>query len=281
MTRLESTCMHSSGHVRVCLTKSPFLNGNRKEPHWKSQIRTRKAGITKIPALPAFPPAVLSSQELSQLFSSGGHPILAAFPNPLGAYQFQTPMISDVLNYLLANPLVTFGLAVFLYITIPRLWRAFVRFIVIPAIVLATAYIVVKNPATFSNVGSTLTHFTSDHPYATSAVILIGLTLVLSPYLLTGLLVLFVATGLPRLPAPIRNFLPPPMREIEQQFNSFDASVRGPIDSIKQQALRLGSGISTTGTQLADTATSSISKLQRSQEAPALTTPETDRIAKR
>jgi hypothetical protein len=77
MTRLESTCMHSSGHVRVCLTKSPFLNGNRKEPHWKSQIRTRKAGITKIPALPAFPPAVLSSQELSQLFSSGGHPILA------------------------------------------------------------------------------------------------------------------------------------------------------------------------------------------------------------
>jgi len=58
----------------------------------------------------------------------------------------------------------------------------------------------------------------SDHPYATSSVILIGITLVLSPYLLTALLVLFVATGIPRLPAPVRNFLPGPMREVRAQI---------------------------------------------------------------
>ena len=57
---------------------------------------------------------------------------------------------------------------------------------------------------------------TSDHPYVTSAAILIVLTLVLSPYLLTALLALFVATGVPRLPAPIRNFLPAPVLEVSE-----------------------------------------------------------------
>ena len=53
-----------------------------------------------------------------------------------------------------------------------------------------------------------------DHPYAASAVILIGITLVLSPYLLTILLVLFMVTGIPRLPGPIRSILPGPVREV-------------------------------------------------------------------
>ena len=55
---------------------------------------------------------------------------------------------------------------------------------------------------------------THDHPYVTSAVILVGLTLVLSPYLLTALLVLFLVTGIPRLPGPIKQFLPGPAVEV-------------------------------------------------------------------
>ena len=55
---------------------------------------------------------------------------------------------------------------------------------------------------------------TNDHPYVTSAVILVGLTLVLSPYLLTALLILFLVTGIPRLPGPIKRFLPGPVVEV-------------------------------------------------------------------
>jgi len=40
-------------------------------------MHTRKAGLTRSPALPALSPAVLSSNELSQLLSPVGHPILA------------------------------------------------------------------------------------------------------------------------------------------------------------------------------------------------------------
>ena len=59
-----------------------------------------------------------------------------------------------MLSFLLSHPLVTFGLAVFLYITIPRLWRAFVRFVVVPAGILGVGFIVVKNPQSFSTAGS-------------------------------------------------------------------------------------------------------------------------------
>ena len=54
----------------------------------------------------------------------------------------------------------------------------------------------------------------TDHPYVTSGAILVGLGLLLSPYVLTALLALFVATGVPRLPAPVRNFLPAPFLEV-------------------------------------------------------------------
>ena len=58
---------------------------------------------------------------------------------------------------------------------------------------------------------------TSDHPYVTSGGILIALGLLLSPYVLTALLALFIATGVPRLPAPVRNFLPAPFLEVRSK----------------------------------------------------------------
>ena len=56
---------------------------------------------------------------------------------------------------------------------------------------------------------------TGDHPYVTSGAILIGLGLLLSPYVLTALLALFLATGVPKLPAPVRNFLPAPVLQVK------------------------------------------------------------------
>ena len=85
-------------------------------------------------------------------------PTCADFSNPLSALHFQTPPFFSVLSYLLSNPVVTLGLAVVAYITIPRLWRAFLRFVVFPAALLGTAYLVVKNPTAFSNAGSFFTH---------------------------------------------------------------------------------------------------------------------------
>ena len=67
---------------------------------------------------------------------------------------------------------------------------------------------------------------TSDHPYVTSAGILIALALLLSPYVLTALLALFVATGVPRLPAPVRNFLPAPFLEVQNAKHSIAQSHR-------------------------------------------------------
>ena len=43
---------------------------------------------------------------------------------------------------------------------------------------------------------------------------MIGLTLILSPYLLTVLLALVLAVGIPRLPAPLRRMLPAPIVEV-------------------------------------------------------------------
>ena len=60
----------------------------------------------------------------------------------------------QVLSFLLSHPVITAGLALFLYLVVPRLWRAAVRFVVIPAGVLATLFVVVKNPQSFSTAGS-------------------------------------------------------------------------------------------------------------------------------
>lgn len=46
--------------------------------------------------------------------------------------------------------------------------------------------------------------------------------LILSPYLLTALLILFLATGIPRLPAPLERFLPAPVVEVQPGFLSWD-----------------------------------------------------------
>jgi len=54
--------------------------------------------------------------------------------------------------------------------------------------------------------------------------------------------------------------------QIEQQFTSFDAAVRGPINSIKEQAFKLGSGATSSGSQLVESASVSTGPLDGVKE---------------
>lgn len=99
---------------------------------------------------------MLLSSDTQKIFFMGMNASLvpAAIPSPWSALHLQTPNFFSVLTFLLAHPFITFGLALFLYFTIPRLWRAFLRFVVLPASIIAAGLVVAKNPQTFANAGS-------------------------------------------------------------------------------------------------------------------------------
>ena len=84
------------------------------------------------------------------------NPVEAISQIQSGGFQFQGPSLFGVLGFLLANPLVSLVLAVALYILIPRLWRALVKFVFIPAGLIGAGIVVFKNPAFFTNAGSTI-----------------------------------------------------------------------------------------------------------------------------
>jgi hypothetical protein len=68
---------------------------------------------------------------------------------PLAEFTFIPAMdISPygVAKFLLQHPFITLGVAAALYYIIPRAFQALVRFLVVPAVLAVTAYIVLQNP---------------------------------------------------------------------------------------------------------------------------------------
>ena len=85
-------------------------------------------------------------------------PFGAELPNFAQGLHLQLPSVPTVFFFLLSNPFVTLSLAIFLYVTIPRIWRAFVKYIVVPTAVVGTGLVVLRNPESVRSAGTFITH---------------------------------------------------------------------------------------------------------------------------
>ncbi|KAK9844750.1 hypothetical protein WJX74_006341 [Apatococcus lobatus] len=129
-----------------------------------------------------------------------------------------TPLPLQILGFLLNNPIVTLVIAGVAIWAIPRLARAAVRFILIPAAVLGLAYLVISNPQTSFAFAGTALSYVSSHPVITSAVILVGLSFVLSPYILVAGASVLLIGGYNFLPSQFRYLIPAPIVEADKQL---------------------------------------------------------------
>ncbi|KAK9825143.1 hypothetical protein WJX81_003939 [Elliptochloris bilobata] len=73
------------------------------------------------------------------------------------------------------------------------------------------------------------------HPAEVSSVILLGVALLLSPYLLAGLVILLLVTGVPRLPAMLRPALPSPIVEAQSRLADARDRVVGPLAAASER----------------------------------------------
>ncbi|EIE21095.1 hypothetical protein COCSUDRAFT_57016 [Coccomyxa subellipsoidea C-169] len=149
----------------------------------------------------------------------------------------------STLSFLLQNPLVTLAVAAALYYIVPRAFRALVRWLVLPLVLALVAYVIFENPSAALGLGKGVYSFLDGHRVEASAAIIIGLAIILSPYLLIALVVLFLLVGVPNLPSFLRPLLPAPIVQVQKQASNFQQAVQGPLKSLGQRAGEVGSGL--------------------------------------
>lgn len=133
----------------------------------------------------------------------------------------------QVIRFLVDNPFVLLGLAVALYLILPRLLRFTTRFILLPAAVAGGVYLVVTNPNTSYKFATTAFGYVTANPAIASGVILFALALALSPYVLViGGAVLVFSLG--SLPEPFKKLLPPPVAQAERSVDYLKQQAKGP-----------------------------------------------------
>lgn len=133
----------------------------------------------------------------------------------------------QAITFLVNNPFVTLGVAIALYLIVPRILRLATRFILLPAAVAGGVYLVITNPSTSWNVVSSAFGYITANPAVTSIAILGALALALSPYVLIigGIVLVFSATSLP---GPLKRLLPAPIVEADRQLDFVREQVKGP-----------------------------------------------------
>ncbi|CAL8469189.1 g8730 [Coccomyxa elongata] len=152
-----------------------------------------------------------------------------------------TPL--GVLTFLLQNPLVTLGVAAALYYIVPRAFRALLRWIVLPLVLVLVACVILENPSAALSLAKGLFGFLNAHRVEASIAIIIALAFALSPYLLIGLVVLFLVVGVPNLPPFLRPLLPGPVIQVQKQASDFQQAVQGPMRAFGQRVGDAGSGL--------------------------------------
>ena len=70
----------------------------------------------------------------------------------------------QVISFLVNNPFVTLGVAVALYIIVPRILRVVVKYILLPISIAGVVYLIITNPSTTVGVASTGFKCESQHP---------------------------------------------------------------------------------------------------------------------
>eukprot|EP00208_Stichococcus_sp_RCC1054_P007698 CAMPEP_0206140836 /NCGR_PEP_ID=MMETSP1473-20131121/10794_1 /ASSEMBLY_ACC=CAM_ASM_001109 /TAXON_ID=1461547 /ORGANISM="Stichococcus sp, Strain RCC1054" /LENGTH=311 /DNA_ID=CAMNT_0053535151 /DNA_START=248 /DNA_END=1184 /DNA_ORIENTATION=+ len=137
-----------------------------------------------------------------------------------------------VLGYLLQNPVAALAVGGGAAFIIPRLVRTGVRFVLVPAVLLLAGYIAFSNPQFIWTAATGVTSTVATHPVATSAVILIGSSLMLSPYILLAVLALVLTTGTKILPPFLRPALPGPVSEVFKQVDAAQGQARSAFDQV-------------------------------------------------
>ncbi|KAA6420045.1 MAG: hypothetical protein FRX49_10067 [Trebouxia sp. A1-2] len=133
----------------------------------------------------------------------------------------------QAITFLVNNPFITLGVAIALYLIVPRVLRLATRYILLPAAVAGGVYLVITNPSTSWSVVSSAFGYITANPAVTSIAILGALALALSPYVLIigGIVLVFSATSLP---GPLKRLLPAPVAEADRQLDFIREQVKGP-----------------------------------------------------
>ena len=87
-------------------------------------------------------------------------------PLPSSNFPFSLPFGVD---FLLGHPFVTVALAVGVYVTVPRLWRLVVRYVVLPVLAIAAAGLALQHPAATLSIATTVFSCTCPHATLSSA----------------------------------------------------------------------------------------------------------------
>lgn len=142
-------------------------------------------------------------------------------PPPPSPFDFLPSIGSpfEVIGYLLQHPVAALVVGGGAAIFIPRVVRFSIRFVVVPAVVILLGWIAFNNPSSASAAVSGLFSTVVAHPMATSTVILLGASFLLSPYILVAVVAVVLSTGSSLLPSFLRPALPGPVNEAFKQVD--------------------------------------------------------------
>lgn len=139
---LRSPFQRSSAHCWSCREPSPHSGAHAKP---RPGLLAKAGWGTYGTLCSLLSPSLAASWPWEQQQSLG---------IPLPSSNFPIPLPFGV-DYLLGHPFITIGLATGLYVAIPRIWRLFVRFLLLPALAIAAVGFALQHPAATLSFAST------------------------------------------------------------------------------------------------------------------------------
>ncbi|KAK9907977.1 hypothetical protein WJX75_000941 [Coccomyxa subellipsoidea] len=133
------------------------------------------------------------------------------------------------------------------------------------------AYVIFENPSAALGLAKGLYSFLDAHRVESSAAIIIALAIILSPYLLIALVVLFLIVGVPNLPSFLRPLLPAPVVQVQKQASEFQKAVQGPLQSLGRQVGDVGGGLQRSFGDVLDKTTQPFSQALEGPSRAAMT----------
>lgn len=219
----QAACSSAAAAVAAAILAAP-VDAAMLQAHYNTSNSSISAAEQSAAAvLRAAPPA--SERMLTVgLFGFGSK------PPPKQGFHLDNPF--EIFGFLLKHPIVAAAFGGTLAFAVPRLVRAGIRFIVVPAIGLLVAYLAVSNPSFVWGVASTATSAVVAHPLATSAAILAVSGLLLSPYILFAGAALLLVSGTKVLPPFLRPALPGPVSEAFKQLDVVQGQTRSGLQQL-------------------------------------------------
>ena len=173
----------------------------------------------------------------------------------------------ELLRLVEAYPYAAVAVSLAALLIVPKAAELSVKYVVVPGLVLGTAYIAAQHPQEATSLAVGAVNQAREHPKAAAGIIIAMLAVALSPYILVAVAVGLVVSGVQVLPDALKFVVPAPVREVEAQIEQLQRAVAPGTVQVRAGAAAAGTWARDLQARYADSKVAAVGQRESPQDA--------------